>query len=60
VLISGEQLKNWIVRSGLRPSVDVRGLGEGTYRRPLKVVLPGTVQLLEEVEVEIVIKKNDT
>ena len=49
-----------IVRSGLRPSVDVRGLGEGTYRRPLKVVLPGTVQLLEEVEVEIVIKKNDT
>ena len=48
-----------IVESGLKPSIDVRGLGEGTFRRPLKVVLPGTVQLLEDIEVEIVIEKND-
>ncbi|OPZ87886.1 MAG: YbbR-like protein [Firmicutes bacterium ADurb.Bin419] len=49
-----------IIESGLKPSVDVRGLGEGTFRRPLKVVLPGTVQLLEDVELEIVIEKNDS
>ncbi len=48
-----------IIESGLKPSIDVRGLGEGTFKRSLKVVLPGTVQLSENVELELVIEKNE-
>jgi len=48
-----------IVESKLKPSVDVKGLKEGTYKRTLKVVLPSTLKLSEEVEVEIVIEKKN-
>lgn len=48
-----------IVESGLKPSIDVTGLGEGTYKRLLKVVLPSTLQLAEDVEVEVEVRKSD-
>lgn len=43
----------------LKPSIDLRGLREGTYKRMLKVVLPSTLKLSEDVEVEIEINKNE-
>ena len=48
-----------IDENGLKPSVDVAGLGEGTYKRSLKVVLPSTLQLSENVEVEVEVRKSD-
>ncbi|MFZ5985701.1 MAG: YbbR-like domain-containing protein [Bacillota bacterium] len=47
-----------IVKEKLKPSIDVRGLGEGTFNRTMKVVLPGTVKLLQEYEVEVNVIKN--
>lgn len=48
-----------VVENRLKPSVDVRGLREGTYRRTLKVILPSTLKLSEEVEVEVIIEKKN-
>jgi YbbR domain-containing protein len=48
-----------IVKSGLKPSIDVAGLGEGTFKRSLKVVLPSTLQLEGNVEVEVEIGKSE-
>lgn len=46
-----------IVPESLKLSIDVRGLTAGNYKRTLKVVLPGTVKLVEDYEVEINIKR---
>lgn len=43
----------------LKSSIDLRGLREGTYKRTLKLVLPSTLKLSEDVEVEILINKNE-
>lgn len=48
-----------IVESKLKPSIDVRGLKEGTYKRTLKVVLPSTLKLSQDVEVEVVIERKN-
>jgi YbbR domain-containing protein len=48
-----------ITKDNLRLSVDIKGLGEGNYKRPLKVVLPDTVKLLEDYEVEVGISKTN-
>lgn len=48
-----------IVESKLKPSIDVKDLKEGTYKRPLKVVLPSTLRLSEDIEVEILIEKKN-
>ena len=45
--------------SSLKPSIDVEGLKEGKHKRTLKVVLPRTVDLLEDYEIEVVINKNE-
>lgn len=56
--ISGnwEELEK-ISKDSLKPSIDVGGLTEGTYNRPLKVVLPNTVHLLQNYEVRVELKK---
>jgi len=41
----------------LKPSIDVSGLKEGSYKRTLKFVLPSTLKLSEDVEVEVVVSK---
>ncbi|HQA58676.1 MAG TPA: CdaR family protein [Acetivibrio sp.] len=46
-----------ITAGNLRLSIDVRGLGEGTYKRPLKAALPDTVKLLQDYEVEVRIRR---
>ncbi|AUG57243.1 MAG TPA: hypothetical protein DCE02_00945 [Ruminiclostridium sp.] len=43
----------------LKPSIDVEGLKEGRHKRTLKVVLPRTVDLLEDYEVEVIIEKKE-
>jgi len=48
-----------IVESKLKPSIDVRGLKEGTYKRTLKVVLPSTLKLSQDVEVEVIIERKN-
>lgn len=48
-----------ITVENLKPSIDVEGLREGEHKRILKVILPGTVDLLEDYEVEVVIKNNE-
>lgn len=55
---TGEELDK-IIENKLKPSIDVRGLREGTYKRALKVLLPSTLKISEDVEVEIIIQKND-
>ena len=55
---TGQELDK-IVESGLKPSIDVRGLKEGTFKRQLKVLLPSTLKLSEDVEVEVVIEENE-
>jgi YbbR domain-containing protein len=46
-----------IKESNLSLSADVKGLGEGRHKRPPKVVLPDTVKLLQDYEVEVSISK---
>ncbi|HHX17577.1 MAG TPA: hypothetical protein GX727_01805 [Clostridium sp.] len=48
-----------ISMESLKPSIDVEGLKEGKHKRILKVVLPRTVDLLEDYEIEVNIKKNE-
>ncbi|NLD47789.1 MAG: hypothetical protein GX660_11415 [Clostridiaceae bacterium] len=56
--ISGnwEELEK-ISKDSLKPSIDVNGLTEGTYTRVLKVLLPNTVQLLQNYEIRVELKK---
>ncbi|TYQ15895.1 UNVERIFIED_CONTAM: YbbR domain-containing protein [Acetivibrio alkalicellulosi] len=54
----GEELEK-IAIEGLKPSIDVGGLREGVFKRAIKVVLPRTVKLQENYEVEVVIEKNE-
>ncbi|HOM03149.1 MAG TPA: CdaR family protein [Acetivibrio sp.] len=46
-----------IAPENLRLSVDVNGLSEGEHRRPLNVVIPDTVNLMENYDVKISVKK---
>ncbi len=45
-----------IGRESLKPSIDVRGLGEGSYTRILKIVLPNTVEMSQNFEVKFTVK----
>lgn len=40
----------------LKPGIDVKGLGEGIYKLPLKVQVKGNVKLLEEYSVDVKIE----
>ncbi|MDQ2087347.1 CdaR family protein [Herbivorax sp. ANBcel31] len=53
-----EELERISVES-LKPSIDVEGLDEGSYRRPLKVELPRMVELLNDYELEVVIEEKE-
>jgi YbbR domain-containing protein len=52
----GQQLDS-LNPANLNPTIDVAGLGEGTYKLPLKVVLPEVVRLVQDTLVDIKIEK---
>jgi YbbR domain-containing protein len=57
-LTGTRQELNKIAPESLRLSVDVNGLSEGEYKRPINVVLPDTVKLVENYDVKISVKRN--